>query len=434
MILVYSHKITPRLTYIFRQIFIRILELPVDFTSTIEKFVSHSGPKISYTHQPLGKEFFIASHDLLFQQGIQEVEVEVSNWSGTPAFFKLSKDSQLPFDIFAASFYLMSRYEEFLPHVKDELGSFLPHQSLAAKNNFLELPLIDLWALRLKDKLYEFFPELPHISWNKPTFQPIVSVVNPYQYKQKSLLLKVVDSLQSIWSLNLFSLIEQYLVILGFRQDPYANFDALEKLFKVTGVQPIYFFLFSEISFFDQGVSIYNNRFRNLIKHTADSHKVSLLASHAGQQESKKIFDECQQLNELIHRKIDFLRFNYTLLSASSGYYQLLENGIQEDYSMGYREVLGYRASTAVPFYFYDLNNDLQTALKIFPIVAQEEGLRSYSNEKAFQKLLNLYEALPTRSAFHGVSFSNAILNPNEENKSFREQFLNYLKSHARKE
>ena len=143
MILVYSHKITPRLTYIFRQIFIRILELPVNFTSTIEKFVSHSGPKISYTHQPLGKEFFIASHDLLFQQGIQEVEVEVSNWSGTPAFFKLSKDSQLPFDIFAASFYLMSRYEEFLPHIKDELGSFLPHQSLAAKNNFSKFPKIE---------------------------------------------------------------------------------------------------------------------------------------------------------------------------------------------------------------------------------------------------------------------------------------------------
>ena len=150
--------------------------------------------------------------------------------------------------------------------------------------------------------------------------------------------------------------------------------------------------------------------------------------------DSKKIFDECQQLNELIHRKIDFLRFNYTLLSASSGYYQLLENGIKEDYSMGYREVLGYRASTAVPFYFYDLNNDLQTALKIFPIVAQEEGLRSYLNEKGFQKLLDLYEALPTRSAFHGVSFSNAILNPNEQNKSFSNQFINFLKSHARKE
>ena len=95
MILVYSHKITPRLTYIFRQIFIRILELPVDFTSSIEKFVSHSGPKLSYTHQPLGKEFSKGCHDQLFQQGIQEVPKEVSNWSGLPALFKLGKTSQI---------------------------------------------------------------------------------------------------------------------------------------------------------------------------------------------------------------------------------------------------------------------------------------------------------------------------------------------------
>ena len=171
MILVYSHKITPRLTYIFRQIFIRVLGLPVDFTSAIEKFVFHSGPKLSYTHQPLGNEFFIASHDLLFQKGIQEVPIEVSNWSKIPAFFKLGKTSQLPYDIFAASFYLVSRYEEFLPQVRNELGAFVAYQSLASKNNFLERPVVDLWAVRLKDKLHEFFPELPHVSWKKPKFQ-----------------------------------------------------------------------------------------------------------------------------------------------------------------------------------------------------------------------------------------------------------------------
>ena len=118
MLLVYSHKITPRLTYIFRQVFIRILELPLYFTSSIEKFVSHSGPKLSYTHQALGNEFFIASHELLFQQGIQEIPIEVSNWSGIPAFFKVAKSSKMPYDIFAASFYLISRYEEYLPHIK----------------------------------------------------------------------------------------------------------------------------------------------------------------------------------------------------------------------------------------------------------------------------------------------------------------------------
>ena len=432
MILVYSHKITPRLTYIFRQIFIRILELPVDFTSSIEKFVSHSGPKLSYTNQPLGKEFFIACDDLLFQQGIQEVSIEVSNWSGLPAFFKMGKKSQLPYDVFAASFYLMSRYEEFLPHVKNELGAFLAYQSLASKNSFLEMPLIDLWAVRLKDKLHEFFPELPHVSWEKPKFQPIISVVNPYQYQKKSLLIIIADTLTALWRFDFFAIIEQYLVLLGLKKDPYNNFEELEALFKEFNTSPLYFFLFAKNTFYDRGVSISNFSFRKLIKNTADLNQVSLLASYTSQEESKSLNRECDQLKKLIIKKIDSVRFNYGLLSASSGYYNLLEHEIQKDYSMGYTEEIGYRASTAVPFYFYDLNNDLQTSLKIHPVVAEESGLRRFSDRKAFKRLEELYKNLPTRSAFHGVSFSNAVLNSGVMKNNWRDQFINYLEFHAR--
>jgi hypothetical protein len=432
MILVYSHKITPRLTYIFRQIFIRVLELPVDFTSTIEKFVSHSGPKLSYTHQPLGNEFFIASHDLLFQKGIQEISIEVTHWSKIPAFFKLGKTSQLPFDIFAASFYLVSRYEEFLPQVKNKLGAFVSHQSLASKNNFLQIPVVDLWAVRLRDKLHEFFPELPHVSWKKPIFQPIISVVNPYQYEKKSLLLKLTDTLSALWQLDFFSIIEQSSVLLGLGKDPHNNFEELESLFKETGNEPLYFFLFSKNTFYDRGVSIHNFSFRELIKNTADLNQVSLFASYAAQQESKSLNYECQQLKKLIIKKIDSIRFNYGLLTASLGYYNLLEQEIQKDYSMGYTDEVGYRASTAVPFYFYDLNNELQTPLKIYPVVADEVGLRKFSNKKAFKKLMELYENLPTSSSYHGVSFSNAILHAGEIKNSWRDQFINYLQYHAR--
>jgi hypothetical protein len=432
MLLVYSHKITPRLTYIFRQVFIRILELPLDFTSSIEKFVSHSGPKLSYTHQALGNEFFIASHELLFQQGIQEIPIEVSNWSGIPAFFKVAKSSKMPYDIFAASFYLISRYEEYLPHIKGEHGAFLPYQSLASKNNFLELPLIDLWAVRLKDKLHELFPDLPHISWEKPKFQAVISVVNPYLYLNKSILLMLNDSINALWRLDFFSFIEQYLVLLGLRKDPNDNFEELDALFKEFGNDSIYFFLFAKNTFFDRGISIYNHGFRNLIKHIADSNAVSLLVSYAAQQESKTFYTESDHLKKLIIKKIEAVRFNYGLLNASSGYTHLLEHEIHEDYSMGYVNELGYRASTAVPFYFYDLNNDLQTSLKLYPVVADEAGLRKFSGRKAFEKLEQLYENLPTRSAYQGVSFSNAILNDPEIRNNWRDQFINYLRYHAR--
>ena len=433
MILVYSHKITPRLTYIFRQVFIRILELPVSFTSAIEKFVSHSGPKLSYTHQPLGNEFFIKSHELLFQKVIQEAKIEVSQWSGIPAFFKLEKPSKLPYDIFAASFYLLSRYEEYLPHVKDELGTFLPYQSLAHKNNFLELPLVDLWSVRLKDKLYAFFPELPHVSWRKPKFQPLVSVENPYRYQKKSLLLKFADTLNALWHLDFFYVIEQFLVLLHLQKDPYNNFEELERLFKNNRIQPLYFFLFAKTTFYDRGISSNNYGFRNLIKNISDTNEVSLLASYAAQREAKTFVEERANLKKLIIKKIDSVRFHYGLLSASWGYNSLLDQEIHEDYSMGYLEEVGYRASTAVPFYFYDLNNDLQTSLKLFPMVAHEKGLRKFSPINAFKKLQEFYDNLPTASGFHGVSFTNTLLNSEDPENAWEPSFIKYIRYHDSK-
>ena len=61
MILVYTHKITPRVQYIFKHIFKRTLLISVDFTSKVEGFVAFNGPKMSYTKTPLGSEFFIKS-------------------------------------------------------------------------------------------------------------------------------------------------------------------------------------------------------------------------------------------------------------------------------------------------------------------------------------------------------------------------------------
>ena len=56
MLLVYTHKITPRVRYIFTHIFKHVLGVEVGFTSTLENFVAHSEEKMSYTTAPLGKE------------------------------------------------------------------------------------------------------------------------------------------------------------------------------------------------------------------------------------------------------------------------------------------------------------------------------------------------------------------------------------------
>ncbi len=41
MLLIYTHKVTPRLNFTFKHFFTRILQIPVQFTTKVEEFVAH---------------------------------------------------------------------------------------------------------------------------------------------------------------------------------------------------------------------------------------------------------------------------------------------------------------------------------------------------------------------------------------------------------
>jgi len=128
-----------------------MLELEINLTGSVEDFVAHNGPKFSYSNKPLGNELFFCSTAFLIDQGIQDITINVSNTEKYPIFFQVNAESAMPFDIFAASFYLISRYEEYLPHLKDTSGRFCFEESIAFKNNFLDKPIIDIWVIELAE-------------------------------------------------------------------------------------------------------------------------------------------------------------------------------------------------------------------------------------------------------------------------------------------
>ena len=166
MLLVYTHKISPRLKYVFKHICTRVLGFKVDFTTKVEEFIAHDGLKMSYTRQQLGNEFFVKSHEILYEQGLSDIEINVHQWENTKCFFYNGEKSTMPFDIFAASFYLLARYEEYLPQVKDEFGRFIATESIAYKHGFLHQPVVDIWAYKFKAILRELYPDFvfPSIS------------------------------------------------------------------------------------------------------------------------------------------------------------------------------------------------------------------------------------------------------------------------------
>ena len=429
MLLVYVPKITPRIEYIFDHIFNRILKIEINFTFSIESFVAYSGPKFSYSAKPLGKEFHLTAHPILFSQGIQEYLIKIEKWEELPAFFYTPKNPTIPFDLFAASFYLLSRYEEYFPYIPDDLGRYDSKKSLAYKYNFLEIPVIDFWACKIRDIFLRIFPDLEYKKYTPPPIIPIVEILAPYKFRQKSILKNTIEIAQDIWDLEFIEVINRFQVFFNLQKDPYDNYNELIHLFESNHLKAIFFFLFSKTSYYDQGSSIFNKKYHSLIKTISDYYKTSLLASFQSFFSSSILKKEINLFSNLILRPVESLRKNKGILKLNNMYQKYLAQEIKEDYSMNYPDRIGYRASTSVPFYFYDISNEIRTSLKIYPIIATQEGLEKFSPQKAYTKLETLYKQLPTSTSKFCWVFSPKILDKSYKNKEWRNNFIEFLKN-----
>ena len=244
MLLVYTHKITPRIKYVFKQICTRILGFPVSFTTTIEEFIAHDSLKMSYTRQPLGNEIFIRSSEFLFEQGLSDIEISVLPWEDTKCFFPAGEKSAMPFDIFAASFYLISRYEEYLPHVKDDYGRFTAQESMAFKNNFLDQPVVDIWAYKFKKLLENNYPDyqFPKQQYN---VIPVIDVPVAYEYKLKGMMRTLSGTFIDVLTFRFKRLYQRYSVLSGFKRDPYDTYKYIINKQKSSKYKFVFFFFAS---------------------------------------------------------------------------------------------------------------------------------------------------------------------------------------------
>jgi len=395
MLLVYTHTITPRLTYIFKHIFTRILDIPVSFTTKVEEFIGHNGLKFSYTKQPLANELFVKCNDLLFNQGIDYLEINMVKWGDDPCFFQTNSNLEVPCDIFAASFYLISRYEEYLPHVKDEYERFPADESLAFQNKFLDKPVIDIWVLKFREILFDKFPnqKSEYIYKRKFNYISTIDVDMAFSYKNKGFVRSIGGLINDIFHFKLKEIWERFLVIFGLKKDPFDTFDKLLYLQKKYKIKTLYFFLLSEYTTYDKNISSGNLKYKLLIKNIADYTKVGIHPSYFSMKNELKIKKQKKIMEDIVNFPITKSRQHYLRIDIPYTYQKLVDIEIEEDYTMGFASQYGFRAGTCTPFNFYDLSFEIQTPLKIFPFAVMDGTLRDYLNytpKKAYNTIIKL--------------------------------------------
>ena len=429
MLLVYTHKITPRLKFTFRQICTRILGIPVSFTSKIEDFIAHDSLKMSYAVQPLGNEFHVRSHKILFEQGLSDIDIHVHDWGQTKCFFTNGEKSSLPYDIFSATFYLLSRYEEYLPHVRDDYGRFVVKESLAYKNGFLRQPVVDIWAIKFRDALQDRYPDY-EFSKRKYAVKPIVDVPSAYNYNYKGLMRTIGGTINDLVRFKFSSVYDRYGVLFGLKKDPYNTFSYIINKQKGSKFKFLVFFLIGEYSTYDKNININKRKFRSLIKSVADYCNIGLKVSYLALENEVLLKKEKTEMESVINTNLKATRFSHNKFHLPESYRYLIDLEISEDYSMGYLNHIGFRAGTCTPFLFYDLDYEIQTPLKVCPFQMIDFALLKINSQlDKKQELLKIINEVKKVDGTFTAIFHNYTFSTDERWKGYKELFSLVLES-----
>jgi hypothetical protein len=410
---IYAEKITPRLQYIADTLF---AGSKVTLTSSSAEFYGYDGPKINYSKKKFSDaELLVRPSGLLYEAGINKQDIVCSDWNGLKIFFQTKGD--LPFDIFSAAFYLLSRYEEYLPHKKDSYGRFAHENSIAFKEGFLQLPLVNLWKEQFCKLLQQKFTGF-QLTNSTFSFVPTYDIDIAFAYKGKNLVRKIMSRLR-----------KEQAMLNG--RDVFDVYDWLDELHSSYQLHPTYFFLLAKRSSrYDKNLSRRSPALQGLIKRISAKYAIGIHPSWQSYQDESLIKKEIKELEKIAQKKITASRQHYIQFTLPHTYRSLIEAAITNEYSMGYGSINGFRASVASPFYWYDLMKEQSTSLLLHPFCYMEANAhfeQRLSAEEAAKELQHYFNVVKDVNGELITIFHNHFLTEQPQWQPWREMYTGFL-------
>jgi len=345
--------------------------------------------KINYSKERLLEaEVFIPCGNLLLESDIQAQSVTVFQQEGLPAFFQQKADNaDFPFDLLSVVFYLISRYEEYLPFEADAHGRFGAQQSIAFQHHFLRQPLVNEWALRLSDLLQSKFP-ISQFPISNFQFFPTYDLDMAWAYLHKGWKRNTGAYLRDLLKLDFKNSQRRWRVQTNREADPFFVFDYLNQLHKKYNLKPTLFILLGDYGAFDKNTNAKNAAFRQLIQHLQSQYNLGIHPSYQSNIDFKQLKKEIHRLENISGEPVVRSRQHFLKLRFPQTYQRLLDLNITADYSLGYASDIGFRAGIASPYPWYDLSKEEMTPLLLHPFQVMDVTLKDYLN-------LNPPEAIP---------------------------------------
>ncbi|SMC35613.1 polysaccharide deacetylase family protein [Moheibacter sediminis] len=410
-ILIYTPKITSRIQYIFDFVWNEFSGVDFELTTNLQFFEASDFPKINYSKEKISDEIHLISDGFMFENGI----------SGNVKFKELNEIGKL--------FFSLSRYEEYLPQEKDI------HGRISGKGKVYKTPFVDEWILKFQEKFKFKYSEL---EFKKREFEMVLTcdVDQVWKYKNKGFKRTYGTFLKDLIKLDWREFKKRKNVISGKEVDDYDTFEVFKILRQThndkklqSKFRMIFFWLMANYGKFDKNNPFDNSFFQNKIKEISKWAEIGIHPSYASNSNLEKLKTEIRRLEKISGQKITKSRQHFIKLDLPETYQNLIQKGIEEDYTMAYADETGFRAGTCTPFYWYDLRDEIKTNLKVHSFCAMDVTLRNYMKLNPEQALAELFRLKSEIQKVNGqmiTLFHNS--NFNGEWNGWKEVLENFIK------
>lgn len=298
-------------------------------------------------------------------------------------------------DIFSSSFFMLTRWEEYVNKTRDLHNRFPAYASLSYKFKFLDRPIVNEYVEMLKNMLLKLNNNL---YFKKHEFKFLLThdVDRPLKYpiKYPNILIILIETMRDagetvinflnrgnirVFS-NLISQIKSNMgIYFGLQKDPFDNFDYLMDLSEEIGTKSYFFFMGRGVTKFDNAYRSDDQFIKELVRKIKQrGHYIGMHASYNSFNNPDQFRREKEELEKNLDSQISFGRQHYLRFEVPTTWQIWEDNGMSWDSTLSYADKEGFRCGTCYEFSVFNVLSRKKLKLKEKPLVVMEGSFVHY--------------------------------------------------------
>jgi peptidoglycan/xylan/chitin deacetylase (PgdA/CDA1 family) len=300
-------------------------------------------------------------------------------------------------DIFASSFFMLTRWEEHVNKIRDNHNRFPAYESLAYKQGFLDRPVVNEYIEMLKQIILALDAQT---IFKKHTYQMVLThdVDHIYMWdSSKKFILHLLRDIVRKKSIKEFLKSVQYYIQVKLKRenDPYDTFDYIMNLSEKLELKSHFFFMGKGLTSYD---NLYDSRdISNLIKKIKKrGHHIGIHPSYNAYNNGQQFTKEKNELEKNLKTSVSYGREHYLRFELPTTWQIWEDHKMKWDSSMNYAGEDGFRCGVCYPFSTYNILSQKQLQLKEKPLIAMEansiikKGMTPLKMKKNTEKLMRI--------------------------------------------